>query len=161
MKKDRTEAFRIMKYAALLLTVAYIIFLLLFVSGSTRAFEDVEADMARTLDASGLILRDGQEFKSDFGLNQEDYSGVMYYSADSAMSAEEVLIIRVESTEQVEEVLDAVERHAARKLTEFDGYLPDQAALLENAQRSVRGRYIFFAVSAEADTYRKAFEEVI
>lgn len=158
MRDGKPEVLQIMKYLLALLTAAFIIFLLLFMSGSSRTFEEVEGEMSRTMSYSGLIRRDGLEFKKNFGLNSADYSGVMYYSPESAMSAEEVLVIRVSSTDQIEEVLNAVERRIRRRTAEFEGYLPEQTALLENACQSVRGKYIFFAVSADADQYRAAFE---
>jgi len=39
----------------------------------------------------------------------------------------------------------------------FEGYAPEQARLLESARQSVRGSYIFFAVSENADRYMEAF----
>ena len=161
MSGRRPGSAQIIKYLLLLLIIVYTAALMFFVSGSSRSFDDVETDMRQTLASSGMTERGGQTFRQCFGLNSADYAGVMYYSAESAMSAEEVFVIRVNSTDQIEEVLDAVEARLSQRIREYEDYLPEQKTLLEEAQQSVRGRYIFYAVSAEADKYRAAFEDAL
>ncbi|HJA66016.1 hypothetical protein B5F07_05750 [Lachnoclostridium sp. An169] len=159
MRDGRPGIAQILKYILALLAAAYIVFLLIFAGGSTRAFEDVKADMSPVLEASDMVERDGQALKRSFGLNSRDYSGVMYYSASSALSAEEVLVIRVNSTDQIDRVLEAVKARILQRTGEYGDYLPEQTELLEHAVQSVRGKYIFFAVSADAARYRTAFDE--
>jgi len=50
-----------------------------------------------------------------------------------------------------------VERRIEQRRNDFDGYAPEQVQLLENAQVLVRGRFVFMAVSPDAEQYRTAF----
>lgn len=158
IRTKRMTAPQIMKYIIVAVILAYIVVLMAYASGSSRPFEEVEAALSSALDGSGLKKMDSQMLKRNFGLNSADYAGVMYYASESSMSAEEVLLIRVSGDSQVQEVADAVSERISSRKNAFDGYAPEQVKLLEDAQQSVRGRYVFFAVSPDAEEYRAVFD---
>lgn len=158
IRTKRMTAPQIMKYIIVAVILAYIAVLMAYASGSSRPFEEVEAALSSALDGSGLKKMDSQMLKRNFGLNSADYAGVMYYASESSMSAEEVLLIRVSGDSQVQEVADAVSERISSRKNAFDGYAPEQVKLLEDAQQSVRGRYVFFAVLPDAEEYRAVFD---
>mgnify|MGYP001777975383 CR=1 FL=1 len=158
IRTKKMMAPQIMKYIIVAVILAYIAVLMAYASGSSRPFEEVEAALSSALDGSGLKKMDSQMLKRNFGLNSADYAGVMYYASESSMSAEEVLLIRVSGDSQVQEVADAVSERISSRKNAFDGYAPEQVKLLEDAQQSVRGRYVFFAVSPDAEEYRAVFD---
>ena len=139
--KRRSIVPQIMKYVVFAAVLVYIAVLMAYASGSSRPFEEVEAAVSSALKDSGLKEMDSQMLKRNFGLNSADYAGVMYYASESSMSAEEVLLIRVSSDKQVQEVTDAVNERIDSRINAFEGYAPEQVKLLEDAQQSVRGRY--------------------
>ncbi len=157
MTSGRPKIAYIMKYVVLALIIAFIVLLMLNMSGSSRPFEDMEKDVESALDTDGLTRQEDSRFKRNFGLTAADYSGVMYYASDASMSADEVLLIRVKSDDQVQEVTAAIEERIAARKNDFEGYAPEEANLLDNAVLSVRGRYIFYAVSADAQQYLEVF----
>ena len=157
MKTGKISASRVMKYVTLAAILAFVIILMLFMSGSTRPFDEVKEAVAESLDPDELTEQDGARLKRDFGLNAVDYSGVAYYSAKSTISASEVLLIRVKDYEQIQTVLDAVGQRTESRMKDFESYLPEQAHLLADARQSVRGAYVFYAVSPKAGEYLKAF----
>ena len=157
MKTGKISAARVMKYVTLAAILAFVIILMLFMSGSTRPFDEVKEAVAESLDPDELTEQDGARLKRDFGLNAADYSGVAYYSAKSTISASEVLLIRVDNDSQVRTVTDAIDSRIESRKNDFASYIPEQYALLENAKISVRGNYIFYAVSEKADDYLNAF----
>ena len=156
--KRRSIVPQIMKYVVFAAVLVYIAVLMAYASGSSRPFEEVEAAVSSALKDSGLKEMDSQMLKRNFGLNSADYAGVMYYASESSMSAEEVLLIRVSSDKQVQEVTDAVNERIDSRINAFEGYAPEQVKLLEDAQQSVRGRYILFAVASDAEECRAVFE---
>ena len=156
----RTGGFRIarvMKYVVLVLTIAFVAVLMIYASGSSRPFEEVEDAVSRSLDKSNLTLQDGAAFKREFGLSEADYAGVMYYASEFSISAEEVLVVLVKDESQVQEVTEAIDKQVEARKNDFDGYAPEEAKLLEDAKQSVRGRYIFFAAAPKAEEYLEAF----
>lgn len=157
-QKSRPEIPEVAKYIVFALIIIYVVLLMLFTSGSSRPFEDVAAAVSGSLDTEKLTRMDDRMLKRNFGLNSADYDGVMYYASASSMSVEEVLLIRVNSRDQIQRITDAVDERINARMDAFEGYAPDQVRLLEDAQQSVRGRYVFFAVSSQATEYRNAFD---
>lgn len=157
MKHVGPYVFTVAKYVVLMLTAGYIALLLLFAGVSRKSFDEVSAAVSSAVDTNNLSGQDSQAFKRNFGLNSSEYSGVLYYASASGISAEEVLLIQVADSSQISQVTDALEEHVESRQQIFEGYALEQARLLESARQSVRGSYIFFAVSENADRYMEAF----
>ena len=51
------------------------------------------------------------------------------------------------------------DEYLAAKKKEFDGYVPEEVKLLDDAQRSVRGNYVFLAIAPKAQEYKEAFNK--
>ena len=73
------------------------------------------------------------------------------------MSTEEVLLIKVKDDGQMQQVMGTVERRIESRKNDFEGYSPKQMQLLEEAQVSVRGKYLFMAISPRAEEYKAAY----
>ena len=146
---SRTE---VLKYSTVLAILIYIILLMLYASGSTKPFQQVAEQVEGSIRTESLIRQDSQALKRYYGLNSADYEGVLFYSSEFSISAEEVLLIEVKSERQVQEVRDAVNARLESRKNAFDGYAPAQVQLLEDAQFLVRGKYIFLAVSQDAES---------
>ena len=150
MTEKRQRMISAMKYILLVIIVGYLVILMLYASGSKRTFSEVSKAVSSVLDSKELVQMDDQMLKRNYGLNSADYKGVLYYSSPSSISAAEVLVIQVKN---------AIAQRKAQRIEDFDSYLPEQVKLLEDSQESIRGRYIFFAVSSKASEYRSAFDK--
>lgn len=159
MSEKRLSMPEIMKYVTLGLIVAFVVLLMINMSGSNAPFADVAKAVEQSLDQSNLTKQGDQMLKRSFGLNSADYEGVMYYSSEFNMSAEEVLLIKVKDEGQVRAAADAIESRIAARKEAFDGYVPEEVKLLDDAKLSIRGKYIFFAVAPKADTYLSVFSQ--
>lgn len=153
-KMKKTEIF---KYVTALLIVVYIVLMMIYTSGSTKPFDEVASKVESALDKENLVKQDMQALKRYYGLNGADYKGVLYYSSENNLSAEEVLLIEVKNDKQAQQVRDAVEERLAARKKVFDGYAPKEVQLIEEAQLKVRGNYIFLAVAPKAQEYSSAF----
>ena len=156
MSKGQGAA-HIMKFVVFALIIGFVVLLMLFASGSNKPFEEVSKSVEDSLDTEALTAQDAAMFKRNFGLNAADYAGVLYYSSGASMSAEEVLLVKVNRDSQVQEVVDAINERIDSRISDFEGYAPDEVKLLEDARHSVRGTYIFYACSPDADKYLSVF----
>ena len=156
MSKGQGAA-HIMKFVVFALIIGFVVLLMLFASGSNKPFEEVSKSVENSLDTEALTAQDAAMFKRNFGLNAADYAGVLYYSSGASMSAEEVLLVKVKRDSQVQEVVDAINERIDSRISDFEGYAPDEVKLLEDARQSVRGTYIFYACSPDADKYLSVF----
>ena len=156
MSKGQGAA-HIMKFVVFALIIGFVVLLMLFASGSNKPFEEVSKSVEDSLDTEALTAQDAAMFKRNFGLNAADYAGVLYYSSGASMSAEEELLVKVKRDRQVQEVVDAINERIDSRISDFEGYAPDEVKLLEDARQSVRGTYIFYACSPDADKYLSVF----
>ena len=95
MTEKRQRMISAMKYILLVIIVGYLVILMLYASGSKRAFSEVSKAVSSVLDSKELVQMDDQMLKRNYGLNSADYKGVLYYSSPSSISAAEVLVIQV------------------------------------------------------------------
>lgn len=159
MRKGQVTRTEIFKYITVAAIIVYVVLMMIFASGSTKAFSEVAKGVEASLDTKNLEKQDSQALKRYYGLNSADYDGVLFYSASSSMSAEEVLMIKVKNDDQIQGVRDAINTRIANRKNDFDGYAPKQVQLLDSAQLKVRGDYIFLAVAPKADEYLSAFSK--
>lgn len=157
MISKRPDVSGIMKYVVFLFIIVFVVVLMMYTSGSSKSFNDVRQSVEAALDTESLTEQEASVFKRNFGLNAADYTGVMYYSTGANISAEEILLIKVRSEDQIQEVTNAIDERVESRINDFEGYAPDEVKLLEDARQSVRGTYIFFAASEKADDYLSAF----
>lgn len=149
----------VLKYTVVAVIIAYIVVLMAFTSGSTKSFKQVSKAVESALDTTDLQKTDSQGLKRYYGLNGADYEGVMLYTSKSSMSADEILLIEAKSDGQVEGIKAAIDERLAGRKNDFDGYAPKQEQLIEQAQVTVRGKYVFLAVSKKAESYKSAFSK--
>lgn len=163
MKSERKRKTRttLLKYISLCLLGGYVILIFLNTSGSSKPFGQVKEAVQKEIDVENLKDVSGQGLKRYYGLNAAEYEGVLMYISKSSMSAEEILLIKAKDDMQVREIEDAITKHMKSRKKDFDGYAPKQAAMLDKAQKSVRGTYIFLAISPEADKYITVFKNSI
>ncbi len=109
----------------------------------------------------GMGQADALDFKRIFGLNAEDYDGTAYFKPISQMDVEELLIVRLQSDDQAEDLEEAAEERIKNQKTSFDGYGAAQCALLEKAIVKIKGNFFFYCVSPEAEKYYNAFLDAI
>lgn len=149
----------ILKYTVTALILIYVVVLMIFASGSTKSFEEVAQNLEKSVTSEALQKADAQGLKRYYGLNGADYEGVLLYTSKSSMSAEEILLVRTKSESQAQDVREAVEKRLENRKNDFDGYAPEQVQLLENAELSVRGNFVFLAVSSDAEKYKDVFSK--
>lgn len=159
MKLQEIKIASVMKYVVFAMVIVFVVVMLLYASGSSRPFEEVSQSVEASLDTENLVKQDDTAFKRNFGLNAADYDGVMYYSSEFSISAEEVLLVRVADSSQVQEVTAAIEKRISSRKNDFEGYAPEEVKLLDDAVQSVRGNYIFFAAAPKAGEYLSVFSD--
>jgi hypothetical protein len=57
----------------------------------------------------------------------------------------------------MEEIKQAVQERIDSRLNDFEGYVPEEAKRMKEAKISVRGKYLFFVVSSDADLIMDLF----
>lgn len=153
------DKIQIAKYSTAGCIFLFVIYMMFFTGGSTKAFEEVAPMIEREISEKEYVRQDGQALKRYYGLNGMEYEGVLYYMSDFSLSAEEILLIKVKSEKQVQSVREAIVKRREERIEVFSGYAPEEVQLLEDSKILVRGKWIFYVVSPVADVYVSAFQK--
>lgn len=143
-----------------LLTALLVVFLLMQLSANrvSRAdFSTVQEAVVSSADLSPMIESGNQMLGRLYGLQADDYEGVLLYTPSTNMGAEELLVIKLSDTAQQETVRAAMEARIAAQMDSFEGYGVDQYAMLEKSVVEVQGNYVLLVVAADPATVRQAF----
>ena len=145
------------RYGMLMLLVVFIVALLGADKTSETKIETVEKAVEKEVTLTGMHSVQSQMVKRLYGLNVNDYEGVVLYISDSNMGAEELLIVKLADTSQAEAVESAVQTRIENQENSFEGYGVEQYQLLQEHVLDVEGNYVFFMVHKEAQKAQKAF----
>lgn len=126
---------------------------------SSVPFEQVSAEVAGRISSDHISKSSARYLKKNFGLNADDYDGVLIYTPNTNMSAEEVLLIRLKDLSQSDEVTGAIEERIASQYRIFEGYAPDQVALLDRSVVDVQANYILYIVGDDAGSIDEVFRK--
>ena len=101
---------------------------------------------------------DNQMIRRLYGLDANDFSGVVLYYPTTNMGAEELLIVKMSDRSQAEAVRAAIERRLQTQKDSFEGYGVEQFEMLENSVTVVRGNYALFCSSKDPRAAEAAFD---
>lgn len=101
------------------------------------------------------------EFERNFGVSADDYDGVIYYKPESGMDVTEIIIAKSSSADAREELVSALEAHLTQRRDVFQGYAPEQYALLMEAGVVESDGFVFCAVGKDADKMYDLFYKAV
>jgi len=157
----RALILRIISVSMVIALAAVIIVSLSGSSESSRSVDEVAAQV------TGLFENDKSEkspermFKKHYGLNAQDYEGVVLYSPISNMDAEELLIVKVSDPEQMDALVQAVKDRLETQTNIYEGYAPAQYDLCLHAVTCEEGNFLLFVVHENADQIEAAFKKAL
>ena len=155
---------RILRFISLLMTAALVVVIFVYLvrsEGSSKPIDEVAAQV------TGLFENDKSEkspermLKKHYGLNAQDYEGVVLYSPISNMDAEELLIVKLLSADQMDPLMEAVQERLDSQTNIYEGYAPEQYDLCTHAVLDPEGNYFLFVVHENADQIQDAFRQAL
>jgi hypothetical protein len=155
--KTKTKVFAVGKFVTAVLLVSYIAVLVLSNSGSSRSFEEVSTPLIRVLEDTDMIEVNGQGFREFYGIDPVDIEGVVMFTGEFNLSAQEVLLIQARHSDQVPELVEVIEESLVNRRQSFGYNAPEEVHWIDNAQLTVRGNHIFLAISPQASEFRRVF----
>lgn len=159
IKKAGAYRFRLRAAEIILMIFLVIYIVLVFYMGNSRNVEMgvISEVITGQFELNGLESGSDNTLKRYFGLDASVYEGYVLYNSDNLMNVDELLIVKVKDTGQLDDLEDAVDTHLDSQINKFHGYGTNQEELLQNAIIQERGNYFFYAVSDHAEQWEKVF----
>ena len=90
-----------------------------------------------------------RELLQHLGIDDSMAKSFLYYKTTKALGVEEMLIIKTRRKQDLEMVQDLVESRIDSQIRIFEGYGPEQTAMLNHAAVITRGNYLFYCVAPD------------
>ncbi len=124
-------------------------------------FDTVTAAVVQSVDLSQTKTADGQMLRRLYGLDPAEYAGCALYYPAGDMGVTELLLLRVQTDDQLETVQAAAQQRLDTQTNTFAGYAPEQYALCKDGSAIViKGQDVMFVISADKDAAVRAFRAV-
>ncbi|MDU2241943.1 MAG: DUF4358 domain-containing protein, partial [Paenibacillus sp.] len=94
-----------------------------------------------------------------YHLSSGDVASFVLYTASSNVKADELLVIQLKEESEKDRIMAKIEGRIAAQTAKFKNYRPEEYDLIEKRVLKTHGLFILFAVSAEADSMERVFDE--
>ena len=156
------------KNRSLLIKVVFLIvlaFFLIFVYWTESAkdvpMSNIEKKLLKNKYVEEMKVQTPRELERYMQISGSNYDGFFYARSVNNLAVDEVLIVKVKSREQLNNLQDAIDARRKQQITNYQGYAPEQVSMLKNAKTFTKGNYIFYCVSKKPDSISEDFTNVI
>lgn len=121
--------------------------------------EDFDKTLNEEIDLTTLNKGSSKELKRFFGLMADDFNSFLLYTPANTMDVNELLILELTDTSNVNNLKDIIENRIDSQIELFGSYGPAQCAMLEDYVLKTKGKYIFYCVSDNNDKIYDLFKQ--
>ncbi len=150
-----------LKWLCVVLLVVFLLTQLLPGGSSNTAFSVMVQAVSGPADMENMQPADEQMVRRLYGLDPQDFGGILLYYPVTNMQAQELLLVKLTDTAQQQTVTDAVQRRLETQKNSFDGYGAEQFAMLEKAVLEIRGGYVLLVVAEDTQPVVQAFLDAL
>ena len=122
-----------------------------------EVFDAVKVEM--NMDDLSKVTKN--EIKKDFGFDFQEIDSFLYYASESIMNVDEIMIIKLKQGCKADDTLEKIEKRVNDKQVLFEGYAPEQSALLKSYVLTYKNGFIFYAVGEGASEALSTFISTI
>ena len=134
-----------------IICVVFLGFFIFFMSGndsySDKTVDEVFEFLPQSEEFRKLEKFGENKIKEEFGIDFSVVDSFVYYASDSIMTVDELMIIKLVENVKAEDTIEKIEKRVKDKQILFEGYAPEQSALLKNYDLSYSDGFIFYCVS--------------
>ena len=147
-----------------IICVVFLICFIFIISGdgkySDKTVEEVVNAVSAEVDMEVMTSYEKNKVKQEFGIDFAGIDSFAYYASDSIMTVDELLIIKLQEGVNPEGIMEKIESRVKDKQVLFEGYAPEQSALLKKYDLTYKNGFIFYAVGADSTDARIIFKSV-
>ena len=144
---------RIFEIICVVLLICFIFFISREEPYSDKSVRDVVDAVSAEINFEELKSYNKNKIQEEFDIEFQDIDSYAYYASDSVMNVEELLVIKLKEGAKADNITEKIEQRVKDKQVLFEGYAPEQSAMLKNYVLIYQKGFIFYAVCDEwADT---------
>ena len=152
---------RVIEIICVVFLICFIFLISMEDAVSDKTVKEVAEAVSMEINIDELSSFKKNKVKKEFGIDLDGIDSFVYYASDSVMNVEELLVIKLKEGAKADSITEKIETRVKDKQVLFEGYAPEQSALLKNYVLSVSHGFIFYAVGKEATDALILFNEII
>lgn len=155
------KKYRIMEIICIVILVLFIGILSREETLSNKTVKEVAKVVTAAVNTEGLKKQKELQIKKEFSFTVDSFDGVYYIKSDDIMDVREILIIRLKENQTSDEAIEKIEKRLKDKQTLFEGYAPEQSAMLKDYCLKQKAGFVLYAVLEEKETAISAFNKIL
>lgn len=126
-----------------------------------KPVSDIESYIVANCNLDKMVKGNGKSLRRFYGINPNDLDQFVVYTPKSNMDVDEMLIVKVKDSSQIETIEESIDDRVNKQIENFNGYGAEQVALLENYEIKIKDKYVFYVVSKDAEKIKELFKDSI
>ncbi len=155
------KKYRIAEIICIVILVIFIGILSADETASDKSVKEVAGAVIAEIDIKGLTKQSDMQIKKELSLSAKEYEGIYFIKSDEIMDVREIIIIKLKDNQSSDEAKEKIEKRIKEKQTLFEGYAPEQSAMLQNYVLKQKAGFIFYCVLKENETAVAAFNKTL
>ena len=155
------KKYRVAEIICIVVLVLFIGILSAKETASDKTVKEVAGAVISEVDIKGLEKQSELQIKKELSLSADAYDGIYYVKSDEIMDVREILIIKLKDNQSSDEAVQKIEKRIKEKQTLFEGYAPEQSAMLQNYVLRQKAGFIFYCVLKENETAVSVFNKTL
>lgn len=156
------------KFKVRFLEILCVVFLAVFIFSvtqgetySTKTVDEIESSVSEVFSTESLKKIKKNKLKEEFSFDFDQIDSFSYYASDSIMNVNELLIIKLKEDVKTDEAERLILDRVRKKQILFEGYAPNESALLQNYVLKSDSGFVFYAVGEQAQQSLERFLSVV
>ena len=138
---------RVFEIICVVFLAAFILFMSSGDSYSDKTVDEVFEFLPQSAEFKEFQKIGMNKIKEEFVFEFDSIDSFVYYASDSVMTVDELMIIKLKENAKADDITEKIEQRVKEKQILFEGYAPEQSALLKNYALSYKDGFIFYCVS--------------
>lgn len=123
------------------------------------AIEQIKQDIVQATDVSAMEDDDGTRLKKLYGINKRDVEDFILYSPKSNMEANEILILKAKTEDELKELKDKINDRVNKQSDSFKNYNETQYEIISNYVLEQKNQYLILIISKDSQSIKRSIDE--
>ena len=147
--------------------VVFLIFILLIMTSCSKeknndrniSVKDIDEKIIESIDISNMDMADEERLEKLYDIDIEFLQEFVLYVPKTNIEVNELFVLRAKDKDDIDDIKEKIENRIEEQSDNFRDYLPEEYYLIEKHVLKIKGNYILFAISEEAETIEDIFNQ--
>lgn len=155
------KKYRIAEIVCIVILLVFIGVLSADETASDKTLKEVAGAVIAEVNTEGLSKQSDMQIKKELSLSASEYEGIYFAKSEDVMDVREVLIIKLKENQSADGAIEKIEKRISDKQNLFEGYAPEQSAMLQNYILRQKAGFIFYCVLKDGEAAVSVFNKTL